>query len=250
MDVLYFLSVSLIFNLGMFLLAYIFKTDILTDLSYAATFFFLSILAFGYSSQSFVQTILLIMVILWSLRIGIYLFTRIIRMKSDSRFDGIRDSFSSFALFWFFQALTVWVILLPTLYVFERSSYLRGVSYLGMIIFAIGLIIETVADYQKYQFKNNNPKGFISSGLWAYSRHPNYFGEILCWIGIYIFAFPHMLFFHKILALLSPLYIISILCFFSGIPPLEKRYNERYARNKQYQQYKQSTSLLIPWPKK
>ncbi|MBN1168892.1 DUF1295 domain-containing protein, partial [Candidatus Woesebacteria bacterium] len=122
----------------------------------------------------------------------------------------------------------------------------------GIMIWILGLIIEAVADQQKFTFKNNpkNKGRWIDTGLWKYSRHPNYFGEMFLWWGVFVFAIPFLNGLAWI-TILGPLYISFILIFVSGIPLLEKRYDEKYAVNEDYQNYKKATSLLIPLlPKK
>ena len=111
-------------------------------------------------------------------------------------------------------------------------------------------MIETIADHQKFVFKNKNPKKFIKSGLWKYSRYPNYFGEMLLWWGLFIMITPYLGGI-SLLTIIGPIFITFILLFVSGIPMLEKSYNQKYGKDKEYQEYKRSTSKLIPWfPKK
>ena len=136
------------------------------------------------------------------------------------------------------RLLTVWVVLIPAI-LFDGTFYI-----VGAIIWIIGLIIESFADAQKFSFKKKNKGKFIQTGLWKYSRHPNYFGEMLCWIGIYVFAGVWLW------GLISPLYIIALLVFVSGIPLLEKKADAIWGKNKAYQKYKKETSVLIPWFKR
>jgi steroid 5-alpha reductase family enzyme len=117
---------------------------------------------------------------------------------------------------------------------------------LGISIFIIGLIIETVADYQKFKFKNNPENtGWTNVGLWKRSRHPNYFGEMLVWIGIFIYSAIYSSTLFIIIEAISPIYIITILLFVSGVPMLEKRYNKKYGDNPEYKKYKEETNLII-----
>jgi steroid 5-alpha reductase family enzyme len=208
------------------------------------------IIAFFLSTQSLNKTILAIMIALWSLRLGGFLFIRIQKMKKDKRFDGMRESFTKFIKFWLLQGLTVWIILIPTILFLATNR--DEVIIIGAIIWLIGLIIETIADAQKYKFKQNkkNKDKFIQEGIWKYSRHPNYFGEILCWIGIYIYVFPALTITNKIIGLISPIFIIALLMFVSGVPLLEKYADKKWGHQKDYKEYKRKTSLLIPLPQK
>jgi len=237
-----------------FLFAAFYQTDKLTDLSYGLTF----ILAAAYlliSQKNFFlpQLLLMLMISLWGLRLSIYLFIRILKIKKDKRFDKIRHRFFKFARFWLFQAISVWLISLPTIIVLSSSQKkpLNLLMVLGLFIWLGGLIIETIADYQKFIFKSRpeNKNKWIASGLWSLSRHPNYFGEMLCWWGIFIFSLPFLNNW-QYLAIISPLFIAFILLFVSGVPPLEKRYQQKYGKNPQYQAYKKRVRLILLWSKK
>jgi len=248
------LLVSLGINLLFFLLASILKTDMFTDFTYGLTFIILALL-FLLKNQTFYgyQLLLAVMVILWGIRLITYLLVRILKIKKDRRFDGIRENPLQFLRFWLFQGVAVWAIMLPLIYLLSltKDKVLNYVMGLGIVIWTLGLLIETVSDWQKFSFKNNskNKNLWIQSGLWKYSRHPNYFGEMLCWWGIFIFALPFLQGLSW-LTIISPLFITFILLFVSGIPPLEKRYDFKYADNKKYQEYKKRTSILIPLPQK
>ena len=231
----------------MFIPAFKFKTDKLTDLSYSLTFIILIVIAMVLSEFTVLKLILSLMIIAWGLRLGIFLFIRIRKMKRDKRFDGMRESFFRFLKFWVLQGLAVWVILIPAL--FFINSDRREVFWVGFIIWALGLIIESAADLQKYKFKQNrmNKDKFIQSGLWKYSRHPNYFGEMLCWIGVYLFVFVSFSTSQKIIALVSPLFIIGLLLFVTGLPPLERYADKKWGKKREYREYKRKTSILILW---
>jgi steroid 5-alpha reductase family enzyme len=247
------LLISFAINLGFFIFAAVFKTDKLTDLSYGLSFILLTI--FLLVTQQTTQTPQLIiagLVIIWGIRLITYLFIRILKIKKDSRFDEIRNKPLEFAKFWFFQALAVWVIMLPstTFLTSQAQPTITFLTLIGVTIALIGLNIEAIADWQKFTFKNQpqNKNKWIQSGIWQYSRHPNYFGEMTFWWGLFITVTP-VLSNWQWLTIAGPIFITSILLFASGIPPLEKRYNKKYANNKEYQIYKKQTSLLIPLPK-
>lgn len=250
MELLTALVIAIGLNLILFIPAFIFKTDKLTDLSYALSFFVVGVVLYGLSSQSLVHLTLLLMIVLWSLRLGGYLFIRIRKIKRDKRFDGMRESFPRFLRFWLLQGASVFVILVPSVYVFASDvTTLTTLSIVGLIVWGIGLLIETLADYQKYTFINNtaNEGKWIDTGLWKYSQHPNYFGEISLWIGVYLFALPMLAGTEALIGLISPLYIASIILFVSGIPLLDKAAEARWGQNPAFQIYKKRTNKLILW---
>ncbi|HUS52202.1 MAG TPA: DUF1295 domain-containing protein [Candidatus Bathyarchaeia archaeon] len=253
---------SLVFSLGtafliqiiFFILAAAYKTDKVTDLSYGLSFVIITLLLVWLKKTFFpLQIILAGLVIIWGLRLAVYLFIRILRTKKDVRFDGVRENLVKFGAFWFFQALTVWIIMLPSTIALSASFYqpVTLLTFIGGTVWFIGLGLETVADWQKFVFKSNpeNRGQWLAHGLWQYSRHPNYFGEMLCWWGLFLIGLPYLSGW-LILSLFGPFYITFLLLFVSGIPPLEKRYDQRWQNNKSYQEYKRKTSLLVPFPPK
>lgn len=247
------LAISLAINLVLFLIAFRYKSDKLTDISYSISFISLAILAYIYSQdKNSYSLILFLMIILWGVRIGGFLLRRILKVGKDKRFDPLRDNFINFGKFWLGQAITAWVLLLPVTISIYRGHKINSVAYIGFGIWAFGLIIETIADLQKIQFKNNpeNRGKWIQSGIWGYSRHPNYYGEILVWIGVYVYALPGLTAWQRIICLLSPLLISLVLLFVSGVPILEKNADERWGNDPNYLEYKKRTSLILLLPKK
>lgn len=234
-----------------FAIAATLRTDKVTDLSYGLTFILVSWTGLVLSKNlNLVTGLLIIAVTIWGLRLGIYLFIRILKIQKDSRFDEIRGQFLSFLKFWLLQALTVWLVLLPVNIGLRRASgEVRLPIILGLIIWFGGLLIETIADWQKYTFKNDpeNKGQWIEQGLWSWSRHPNYFGEMLCWWGLFIVVVPYLDGWGW-LSISGPLFITFLLLFVTGIPPLEKRYDEKYGQDPRYLHYKETTSILIPLP--
>lgn len=249
MDILISLAIVLGINIVLFIPAYFFRTDTLTDFSYTLSFAIAALALFFLGEGGVAQTLALLMVILWALRLGGYLVIRIRKIKKDSRFDGIREDFFRFFKFFFFQGVTVFVILLPTTLLLSASpESLTTLSYVGLAVFAFGLIFEAVGDYQKYTFINKTGGGqFIQSGLWKYSRHPNYFGEITLWVGLFLFALPVLSGWYVLVGLLSPLFIAVIIIFVTGLPILEKKADERWGTDPAYQAYRARTAKLIPF---
>lgn len=243
---------SFIIQVFFFAIAATFKTDKVTDLSYGITFIFLACWVYFRNGNFYsYQTLVFLMVVVWGVRLAGYLFVRIMKIKKDERFDTIRKDILKLVRFWSFQAIAVWVIMLPSTYILSLDSpgNVSALMIFAVALFLVGLSIETIADLQKFRFKNNpeNKDLWIESGLWRYSRHPNYFGEMLLWWSVFIYSVPFQSGISW-LTITGPLFITFILLFVSGIPPLEKKYNQRYRSNPDYQNYKEKTSLLVPLP--
>jgi len=247
--VIWLLAVSIFIQLILFVPAYRFKTDKLTDLSYSLTFILLAFIAFLGSDAVLPKIILLLMVLVWGLRLGIFLFVRINKISKDSRFDEIRINFFKFLSFWIFQGITVFIVLLPTFFFFQGKTTYSFLLSFGFLVWLTGLITEGFADRQKYIFINNpkNKGKWVDTGLWKYSRHPNYLGEILCWVGIYLYTFEAITTNQRLVGMLSPLTIIVLLLFVTGIPKLEEKADKKWGSNQRYQEYKKKTAALIPF---
>jgi steroid 5-alpha reductase family enzyme len=244
------LGISMLIQIILFIPSYFFKTDKLTDMGYGLSFILLGMIPF-LSNNIVVDKLLLFgMILAWGLRLIIYLLIRVIKIGKDARFDQIRVNFAKFLTFWLGQGFSVWVIMIPTLiYLNSNTSGLGILSYIGFFIWISGLKIETIADLQKFRFKNNpkNKGKWINKGLWKYSRHPNYFGEILCWVGVYLFCLNQLSGLNALIGFLSPLFISLLLLFVTGIPKLEEIHNKKYGNKKEYQEYKKRTSMLLLW---
>lgn len=246
------LAFAVAFNLAMFVIAYTFKTDKLTDISYALTF--IAVVSYGLLQNPADPTHLLVALAIyaWAVRLGAYLLYRIHKMGKDARFDDIRGNFFRFGRFWLLQGISVWAILLPfNLAVQTPTTELHWLTVAGILLALFGLNTESVADWQKFKFKQNpNNKGkWIDEGLWHYSRHPNYFGEICMWLGIFIACLPVLSGVQIIIAAVSPAYITLLLTKISGIPPLEKYADKKWGDKKAYKEYRATTNVLIPLPK-
>lgn len=194
-----------------------------------------------------------VMVVVWALRLGAFLFRRISQDGHDDRFDEIKVNPFRFFIAWTIQAL--WVLLTSAcalvIITGAEQKPIELVAYIGLLIWIIGFLIEVVADAQKRAFKRNpeNKGKFINTGLWSWSRHPNYFGEITLWVGMAILAMP-ILNGLQWFTLISPLFVILLLTKVSGIPMLAKKGQERWGNDTKYQAYLENTSLLFPMPPK
>jgi steroid 5-alpha reductase family enzyme len=248
---LWSLAIIFVIQVLFFIFASMLKTDKVTDLAYGMTFVILSWIWLFYNGIfDLMHVLLATMITLWGVRLAGYLFYRIMKIKKDARFDGIREHFWKFAGFWTVQTIIIFIVMLPVIMLLNIKSIipLTTISIIGFFIWLFGFLTETIADHQKFTFRNNpkNKGKWIDTGLWHYSRHPNYFGEILCWIGVFVYVIP-VLSGASWIAIISPISITAILLFFSGIPPLERKEDEMYGKNKEYRKYKKTTSVLIPW---
>lgn len=249
------LLVSLIINIAMFLVAFKYKTDKLTDISYSASFIALVLYSLLAGTTNSFKLALGAMVGIWAVRLGGFLLIRIWDKGKDKRFDGMRENFKAFGQFWVLQAVTVWVVLLPVMLVMFKDNEVAvfgKLAAIGVLLWALGLSIETMADLQKYEFSSEekNKGKWIETGLWSLSRHPNYFGEIVLWVGVYIFTLSALSGGQALLGLVGPLFITLLLLRVSGIPILEKSADKRWGDNQDYRIYKKRTKLLVPLPKK
>ncbi len=192
-----------------------------------------------------------ILVAVWAGRLGSFLFRRVKRDGRDGRFDAIKTNPLRFFMTWTLQGL--WVLFtaacaLAIITAADREE-LEWVGYVGIALWAVGFVIEVVADQQKSAFKRDpaNDGRFITSGLWSWSRHPNYFGEITLWIGMAVLALPILSGWRWVM-LISPVFVIVLLTRISGIPLLEARGAKRWGDDPDYRAYVERTSVLVPRP--
>jgi steroid 5-alpha reductase family enzyme len=247
------LAISLVIQAVFFAFAATLRTDKVTDLSYSLSFVVLAAVLLAGSRRALPQLTLALMVGMWGLRLAAYLFYRILAMGRDARFDGIREHFWKFFRFWLLQGVAIWIVMWPaTLWFAGAGSPGWSLAMTaGLAIWSAGLAIETVADLQKFRFKSQPGAGgrWIDTGLWRYSRHPNYFGELLCWWGVLVYVAPDLGPWLAV-GVVGPLTITSLLLFGTGIPTLERSASEKWGRDPAYEAYRRRTNLLIPWPRR
>jgi steroid 5-alpha reductase family enzyme len=249
-DLLVTLAASLAIQAAFFAFAATLRTDKVTDLSYGLTFIVLAwLLARSHAQAGPPGVVLALMVTAWGLRLSSYLLYRIIRIGRDARFDGVRERFWPFLRFWFFQGVAVWAIMLPVTLWFGRPGPWTWDKAVAVAVWATGLVIETAADIQKFRFKQraHGKARWVDTGLWQYSRHPNYFGEMLCWWGTFLFA-ARDLGPWVALGAVGPVTVTIVLLYVTGVPTLERSANEKWASDPAYQAYRERTRLLVPWP--
>lgn len=243
-------GIAFLINWLSFIPAYLLQTEKFYDLTGSFSYISVAVLAVVLSPGADWRAILLMaLVVIWAGRLGTFLFRRIHKSGKDDRFDEIKTSFAKFLLTWSLQGLWVTFTAAATLAAITtdvRKEF--GVwAIIGLLIWVFGFTFEAVADAQKSRFKANpeNKGKFISSGLWSLSRHPNYFGEIVIWIGVALIAFP-VLHGWQYATLISPVFVALLLIKISGIPMLEKKADNRWGGQEDYERYKKNTPVLVP----
>ena len=243
---------SYVINWLVFVPSNIAQTEHYFDLTGSVTYVALTSVAVVASEDLDARSVIVaIMVVVWALRLGSFLFRRVRRDGRDGRFDRIKVDPLQFFMTWTLQALWVLLTLACALAIItgvERRA-LDWVGIIGIVVWVIGFTIEVVADRQKSAFKQDpaNAGGFITSGLWAWSRHPNYFGEITLWVGVAIMALP-VLSGWRWAMLISPVFVVVLLTRISGIPMLEARAKKRWGDDESFQIYTSNTPVLVPRP--
>ena len=240
------LLVTVCMQMSFFAIAYTLQIDKVTDFAGTSNFLVLAVFTLWLSEEfTFPKILGSLMVIVWSLRLGIYLTYRIMVWGEDNRFDELRAKFWSFLGFWIYQILWVFLTSLPIIYFnsLESPTEITNLAAVGLFIFVTGFAVEAWADYTKFNHKLNGKK-WCTDGLWKYSRHPNYFGNILLWFGIFIFCFAYDVPFWTVI---GPLWTTFLLLFVSGLPFLEASADKKYGADEDYVKYKSETSILIPW---
>ncbi|KKX97478.1 DUF1295 domain-containing protein [Microbacterium sp. Ag1] len=235
-----------------FIPAMLLQTERFFDLTGSLTFFVISaalvLLAPMPDPRSW---ILAAMVMLWAARLGSFLALRVHKAGSDGRFDQIKGSPLRFLQVWVIQGAWVSLTAAAAWIAISADASSRApigwLTVVGIVVWALGMVIEIVADAQKSAFRADprNRDDFIRTGLWSRSRHPNYFGEIVIWVGVFVTAAPVLVGWQWV-ALLSPLFVILLLTRVSGIPLLEARAEKKWGDQADYVAYREQTPVLIP----
>lgn len=246
------LSVGLAFliNWLAFIPAYLFQTEKFFDLTGSLTYISVTVLALALSGGADGRSWLLAaLVSVWSVRLGMFLFSRIRKAGRDERFDEIKPNFLRFLNVWTLQGL--WVTFTASAALATITSTTRkdldAFAVVGALVWVVGFAIEVIADAQKSRFNADpaNKGKFIRTGLWSRSRHPNYFGEIVLWTGVAIIAIPVLQGWQWV-AMISPLFVTLLLTRISGIHLLEKKADAKWGGQADYEEYKKNTPVLIP----
>ena len=246
----FILIVAVLLQIIFFIPSFLLKTekyyDLVGSLTYITT---VSLAYFSVEYKTMIDSIIYFYVMVWALRLGIYLFRRVRNDGKDVRFEQAKRHFLWFLQYWMGQALWVSLTASPAIIgiLSPEDDLLPLLAMIGMALWLSGFTIESVSDYQKRVFRkeNNSSKTFIHTGLWARSRHPNYFGEIMLWTGIAFIALNTLTGIEYI-TLVSPIFVYILLTRMSGINKLEQIADKRYGHLEEYQRYKRNTPVLVP----
>jgi steroid 5-alpha reductase family enzyme len=249
---LFALAVGLVFIIQWlaFIPAFILQSEKFYDLTGSLTYITVTALAVLLSPEVDGRSLLLLaLILIWAGRLGTFLFRRVHKSGKDGRFDEIKTSFWRFLMAWTLQGLWVTFTFAAALAAITSRTRqeLGWVALIGFLVWLVGFAFEVIADNQKSRFQEDpaNKGKFIQSGLWAKSRHPNYFGEIVLWVGVAIITIP-VLQGWQWLTMISPLFVTLLITDVSGVPLLEKRADEKWGGQEDYEAYKKRTPTLIP----
>ena len=235
--------------------AYLFQTEKFYDLTGSLTY--LTVIWFVYLSSNQVgelniqNLIVTVLISIWAIRLGSFLFSRIHKDGEDKRFRSIKTSASQFFMTWTLQGMWVSICSMCAITGISSSEglVLNSLFYLGFTLFVIGFSIELIADHQKTVFRaiKENKEKFISTGLWSKSQHPNYFGEILLWSSIAMMSFSSLSG-TQYLTMISPIFTYVLLVYISGVRMLDDMGNQKWGHLEEYKQYKKNTPVLFLKP--
>ena len=237
-----------------FIPSFLNKTEHFFDLTGSLTFISVVLITLMLIPEIYVRDIVIaLLVVIWATRLGSFLFIRVKKDGGDGRFTIMKTKFWWFLMTWNIQGMWVFLSLAAGLAAMTSAEKVEADIFLivGLVVWVLGFSIEVISDGQKSKFrsKTENKDKFITSGIWSWSRHPNYFGEILLWCGITIIALP-VLQGWQFITLISPIFIIILLTQISGVRLLELRGKKKWGENEEYRKYLRNTSVLIPLPPK
>ena len=245
-------SIGFILHWIIFIPSYYFQTehyfDLTGSLSYITS---VTVAAVMHPLLDLRGLIICFLIAIWAARLGTFLFLRVKKAGEDRRFIELKTRFWRYLLTWTLGGAWVFITTAAALAAITSMTQ-RPLStwfLLGLVLWIVGFTIEVLADRQKTRFRENslNANKFITIGLWKYSRHPNYFGEIILWLGIAAIAYPTLVGW-QLATLISPIFVTFLLIKISGVNLLEKGGQSRWGDDPAYQEYVAKTSMLIPMP--
>jgi len=254
-----FLLITLGFTIGLqlsfFAIAFTCKFDKVTDIAGTMNFVILAWLMFWLQGTYYArQIVVLALVSAWGFRLGFFLLSRVLKRGKDARFDQMREKFFPFLGFWLYQIVWVWTVSLPVTVLMgaKNDTSLSGQDYVGWALWGIGFFFQVAADQSKMYFTDNpaNKGKLLTTNVWSWSRHPNYFGEISMWLGIFLTSSAVYSANTKwaYFSITSPLLTYLLLMYLSGVKMAEDRYNQTFKNNQEWIDYRKRTSVLVPFP--
>ncbi len=234
----------------LFIPAYLFQTEKFFDISGSFTYIFVITytlcLSYNSSGINYGNILLSSFIIIWAIRLGSFLFFRIKKDGEDKRFRSIKPSPTRFFMTWSLQGMWVSICSACALTGIANGIIVNSLFYFGVFIFVLGFIVEIIADNQKTKFRKDpaNKDKFIDSGLWSYSRHPNYLGEITLWLGVSIMSLSSLTGW-QLITLISPIFTYILLVYISGVRILEERGKKRWGHLDSYKDYVKKTPTLL-----
>lgn len=225
------------------------KRNDVADIAWGLGFVLVSWVSFYLSPNTERGLLVAVLVTLWGIRLSLHIFLRNLNKPEDFRYRNWRDSWKHFYLRSFLQVfilqgLFLYIISLSVIFIQQdHTRHLSLIDWVGTTVWVVGFLMESVSDYQLKAFKKEPEHAgrIITTGLWKYSRHPNYFGEVVQWWGIFLIALPLP---GGWMTLVSPLTITYLIRYVSGVPMLERK----YAGNSEFEHYKKRTSIFFPLP--
>ena len=235
-----------------FIPAYGFQTEkfyyLTGSIKYLLLIWITYLAAFQINGYNIGSLILTLFISVWTIRLGSFLFMRIHKDGEDKRFRTIKTSWSQFFMTWTLSGMWVSICSMCALTAISSNTGVvtNSIFYIGAFLFVVGLSIEVIADNQKSVFRSveANKNKFITTGLWAKSRHPNYLGEIVLWFAVAVMSFSSLTGLQYI-TLISPIFTYLLLVHVSGVRMLEARSDIKWADNQEYQEYKRETPVLF-----
>ncbi len=200
-----------------------------------------------WSEQQLLHSFLVVLISFWSIRLALYLFLRVLALGKDKRFDGVREQKQAFMKFRIGQWVVIFLLLLPVIWAMQVEGVsVAWYTILWVLLVVWGVSLESIADRQKFRFKQQYPTRRCAVWVWSKIQYPNYLGEILVWIGIYLICLTALSWAQVILWFASPFVIIWVLLFVTGIPPLEQAHKKQRWTEKEWNDYTENTPKLIP----
>ena len=240
--------IAFIIQWVLFIPAYLMQTEKFYDLSGSFTYIFIISYVYYKSDYNLGNLILSLFIIIWAVRLGSFLFFRIQKAGEDKRFKDIKPSPTRFFMTWTLQGMWVSICSACAITAMATSEgiLMNKLFFVGAITFILGFLVEVIADNQKTKFRSSpeNKNKFITTGLWSYSRYPNYLGEITLWTGVSIMSFSSLSGL-QLITLISPVFTYLLLVYVSGVRLLEASGKEKWGHLESYQEYIKNTPTLL-----